>query len=47
LEVIKSSTTIALLAASEIFSMAKRKDLVEEVLERMRGAFLSEVEVKE
>ena len=29
LEVINSSSTIALLAASEIFSMAKRKDLEE------------------
>ena len=41
LEVIKSSRAIALLAASEIFSMAKRKDLVEAVLERMRGASLT------
>ena len=42
LEVINSSRAIALLAASEIFSMAKRKDLVEEVLERMRGASLTQ-----
>jgi hypothetical protein len=41
LEVINSSSAIALLAASEIFSMAKRKDLVEGVLERMRGASLT------
>jgi len=41
LEVINSSSAIALLAASEIFSMAKRKDLVEGVLERMRGAPLT------
>ena len=40
LEVINSSSAIALLAASEIFSMAKRKDLVEAVLERMRGTSL-------
>lgn len=38
LEVINSSNAIALLAAFEIFSMAKRKDLVVAVLERMRGA---------
>ena len=37
LEVINSSSTIALLAASEIFSMAKRKDLNEAALERMRS----------
>lgn len=37
LEVIRSSDTIALLAASEIFSMAKQTDLTLEVLERMRG----------
>ena len=37
LEVIRSSNTIALLAASEIFSMAKRKDLEEAALERMRS----------
>ena len=36
LEVIKSSSTIGLLAAAEVFSMAKRKDLVEAVLEQMR-----------
>ena len=41
LEVINSSNAIALLAASEIFSMAKRKDLVVAVLERMRGASLA------
>ena len=41
LEVINSSSAIALLAASEIFSMAKRKDLVEAVLERMRGVSLT------
>ena len=41
LEVINSSNTIALLAASEIFSMAKRKDLEKAVLERMRAASLS------
>jgi hypothetical protein len=40
-EVINSSTAIALLAASEIFSMAKRKDLVEAVLEQMRGLSLA------
>jgi hypothetical protein len=40
LEVINSSTAIALLAASEIFSMAKRNDMVEAVLERMRDASL-------
>jgi hypothetical protein len=38
LEVINSSRTFALLAASEIFLMTKRNDLVEEVLERMRSA---------
>ena len=37
LEVINSSDTIALLAASEMFSMANRMDLVKQVLERMRG----------
>ncbi len=36
LEVINSSSTIALLAAFEMFSMAKRQDLLEAVLERMR-----------
>ena len=41
LEVINSSTAIALLAASEIFSMAQRKDLVEAVLEQMRGVALA------
>jgi hypothetical protein len=41
LEVINSSNTIALLAVSEIFSMAKRKDLEKAVLERMRAASLS------
>ena len=41
LEVISASSTIALLAASELFSMAKCKDLVEAVLERMRGASLT------
>jgi hypothetical protein len=41
LEVINSSTAIALLAASEIFSMAQRKDLLEAVLEQMRGASLA------
>jgi Family of unknown function (DUF5677) len=35
LEVIESSDTIALLAASEMFQMANRIDLVQEVLERM------------
>ena len=40
-EVIKSSSAIALLAASEIFSMASRNDLVEAVLERMRGLSLT------
>ena len=40
-EVINASSAIALLAASEIFSMAKRNDLVEAVLERMRGASLT------
>jgi hypothetical protein len=37
LEVINSSDTVALLAASEIFSMARRNDLNEAALERMRG----------
>jgi hypothetical protein len=37
MEVINSSSTIALLAAAEIFSMAKRKDLVEAVLDQMGG----------
>lgn len=41
LEVINSSTAIALLAASEIFSMAQRKDLLEAVLEQMRGVALA------
>jgi hypothetical protein len=41
LEVINSSCAIALLAAHEIFSMAKRKDLLKEVLEQMRGASLT------
>ncbi len=41
LEVINSSSAIALLAASEIFSMANRKDLVEGVLERMSAASLT------
>jgi hypothetical protein len=41
LEVIKSSDTIALLAASEMFQMANRIDLVQEVLERMRRAHLT------
>ena len=41
LEVIKSSSAIALLAASEIFSMAERKDLVEAVLERMHDLSLT------
>lgn len=41
LEVINSSSAFALLAASEIFSMANRTDLVEAVLERMRGASLA------
>jgi len=41
LEIINSSTAIALLAASEIFSMANRKDLVEAVLEQMRGLSLA------
>jgi uncharacterized protein DUF6988 len=41
LEVINSSSAIALLAASEIFSMAKRKELIEGVLERMRGLSLT------
>jgi hypothetical protein len=36
LEVINSSSTVALLAASEIFSMANRNDLNEAALERMR-----------
>jgi hypothetical protein len=36
LEVINSSSTIALLAASEIFSMANRNDLNEAAVERMR-----------
>ena len=47
LEVINSSSAIALLAAHEIFSMAKRKDLVEQVLERMHGASLTNEEQKE
>jgi hypothetical protein len=41
LEVINASSTIALLAASELFAMVKCKDLVEAVLERMRGASLT------
>jgi hypothetical protein len=41
LEVINSSSAIALLAAFEIFSMAQRKDLIEAVLERMRGVSLT------
>jgi Family of unknown function (DUF5677) len=36
LDVIKSSDTIAMLAASEMFQMANRMDLVPKVLERMR-----------
>lgn len=40
LEVINSSSAIALLAASQIFSMAKRVDLVKETLDRMRRASL-------
>jgi hypothetical protein len=38
LEVINSSSTIALLAASEIFSMANRNDLNEAALEMRRLA---------
>jgi hypothetical protein len=41
LEVIKSSDTIALLAASEMFQMANRMDLIKEVLERMHRASLT------
>jgi Family of unknown function (DUF6988) len=41
LEVINSSDAIALLAASEMFSMAGRLDLVNEVLERMRDTSLT------
>ena len=41
LEVIKSSDTIAMLAASEMFQMTNRMDLVQEVLERMRRASLT------
>jgi hypothetical protein len=41
LEVMNFSKSIALLAAFEIFSMAKRTDLAEGVLEQMRGASLA------
>jgi Family of unknown function (DUF5677) len=41
LEVIKSSDSIAMLAASEMFQMADRMDLVQKVLERMRRASLT------
>jgi hypothetical protein len=41
LEVINSASAIALLAASEMFSMADRLDLVNEVLERMRDTSLT------
>lgn len=41
LEVIRSADCFAMLAASEIFSMAKRDDLNMAVLERMRSASLA------
>jgi hypothetical protein len=41
LEVINSTNAIALLAAAEIFSMARRQDLEAAVVERMRGLSLT------
>ena len=38
LELINFSEIVALLAAYEIFSMAKREDLMRDMLERMRNA---------